>query len=120
MKNERNHSRMNFGLAAGLLIATSATAWLIDSQRHSAAAQGAPKLEDSIVFAMPGGPATDIMQKCAADNFTKQFNVRVDILSIQTEPALAKILVQRNNPLIDVTWSLAQTEHAGFKEDVFI
>ena len=110
MKITRNRRGIGSALIAVSLLCTGSVAL----------AEDAAKLEDSVVFAMPGGPVQDVLQKCTFDDFTKKFNVRVDVLSIQPQATLARVLAQKNNESIDVTWSLAATDYQGYKAGVFM
>ena len=108
------HSRWRFGLALAVLMSIAFAA-----QLPSRAAAQTTRLEDVVIFAMPGGPAQDSLQKCIAGDFTKRFNVRIEFLSIQNPQALARVLAQRNNPTIDVIFADDGSSYSGFKQGVF-
>ena len=108
--------RPSINVALALCAAVSASLVL----HTSAFTQTASGLEDRVVVVMSGGPAQDIMQKCTAESFTQKTNVRVEFVSVQAPAAFARVMAQRNNPTLDVLWSIPAVDHTGFKEGVFV
>lgn len=75
-------------------------------------------LEDTVVFGGPGGQTQTLFTQCALADFTQKYHVPVKYVAGNGSDLMAKVVVQKSLPTIDVTVATDAEEYIGQKQGV--
>ncbi|BCG61642.1 ABC transporter substrate-binding protein [Paenibacillus sp. URB8-2] len=120
MRN-RFFSKAAFGILAGLMIVIAgcgANGGDKDVSGNASSAESSKEPGKLVVTSFGG--AIEKTQKELIQEFEKEYNAKVDVITLYSADALAKIRAEKNNPSIDVVQFSGGQEEIAAKEDLIM